>query len=398
MTLARSGQSGAGALPGLLPVDELTHLLAKADTPFRAWAADALLTAATSRHRAEGRQLANELADTLPGIADLQHAELAGYALIDGMGFLPPMQQERVRAAVPPLHPERGRRARLYDSSVYVYLLARGIGATLPWAADLVRYVDNELTRATGRAPDIVELTLLFAGRLELAGVSPVPEATLRSVRGRLSGAPDDPDAALALRWLLERYDGCWPAGREGTTLKQVARSYAEQSAAQARVPAEERPALAAMQLELGTRLAPQYRLTTEAEDLVRVSKQLGRHRWAAAAAYALLIAVVAGGPMWYSAHAGLISSAIAWAGAVGWGLPALVWLTLSLLGRPREVRALGTATTLGLLYWVLALLGGWAGRAEWLGFLGGSTAFIELALALIAAMWATANAARRAP
>lgn len=385
----------AGAPMGLAPPDVLTGQLTTADTPYRAWAAVALLTAAVPRHRAEGRRLVNELADSMQEAAQLQHADLVGYALLDGAGVLAPQQQEELRAALPRPNRERTRRAKLYGSSTYVYLLARGVGVTLAWRADLVRHIDEELERVIEHvAPDLVELALLVAARLELAGVIPLPDESLRRLRGRVMGAGESCAAAVALRWLLELYGARWPAGVDAESLRHALRTYAE-SAGSDIPPADDRLALLAMQLEVGTRRDPEFRLTTRADRDAALAAHLGRRRVTEGAAYLLAIAVVAGGPAMAAVNAGWLVPMVGWAAALGWGIPAAVWATLVVLGRRRDVMVLGTGVVIGLAYAAMAFYAGGAHKATWMPHLVGEGAMLGLFSAVVSAVVAGVKAAR---
>lgn len=397
MTLRDREQRVGDAPLGLMPPDGLAPRLANADTPYRAWAAVALLTADAPRHRAEGRRLATELADALPGISDLEHADLAGYALIDGAGFLPSVQQERLRGAVPLPHPQRGRRSKFYDSSVYVYLLARGTGSKLVWTSDLVRHIDEELSRlGESASPDLVEFALVVAARLELAGVAPIREETFRRLRGLVTGSPDSREGAVALRWLLELYGDRWPLGADAAALRQDVRVAAGRSASGYAPDADERLALAAMQLEVGTRRDPEFRLTTRADEFAVVARHLGWRRWSEGAAYLFGIAAFAGGPAIAAVKAGWFNPLVGWATALGWGVPAAVWAVLLVLGRPRDTMVLGTGVVAGITYASLALFAGWTHKATWMPSLAGEGALLSLFMAGVSSVVAGFKAGRQ--
>jgi hypothetical protein len=334
----------------------------------------------------------------MPQGADLQHADLAAYALLDGAGFLSPEQQERLRSALPRPHAERLQRARLFDSSAYTYLLARGVGAALPWSTDLVRLVDHALDGLTDRvSPDLVDLALLLAARIELAATMPVPDDTFRRVRGRVAGAESSQHGAVALRWLLELYHGRWPGGDQAKELVETAGRYAGSAAGVLSTAVDDRPALLAMQFETISRRDAEYRLTSRAGEEAAIAARLGRRRWTEAAAYLVCIAVFAGGPMVAAVNAGWLEPRIGWAGALGLGFPAVAWALLVVLGRSREITVLGAGVTLGLLYSVAALYAGWMHKVEWMTFLAGDGALIELILATVASVWAGFSARRRA-
>jgi hypothetical protein len=333
----------------------------------------------------------------MPLAKDLQHADYAAYALLEGLGFLGAEQRTRLRSTLPPPTADRRWRPKLYGSSVYVYLLARGSAEAggVPYADELVRVAEEGLESMTAVAsPDLIDLMLLFAARLEIAGEAPIPEETIRRVRGRVAGAQGSWEAAVALRWILEQYANRWPVGEEGATLRDVVTAHAGRWAAAA--PAgDARPVILAMQLELATRRDPEFRLVSRVSEEAALAARLGRRRWLEGVAYLFAISVLAGWPMYAAVSAGWFVPLVGWAGALGWGIPAAMSALLVVLGRPRHLVALGGGITLGLLYAGTALYAGWSHRPTWLSILGGEGALLELLVTVVAAVWAGVVAAR---
>jgi hypothetical protein len=267
----------------------------------------------------------------------------------------------------------------------------------VPHADDLERVVEDGLEAMTAvAAPDIVDLVLFFAARLEIAGVAPIPEETIRRVRGRVAGAEGSWEAAVALRWVLELYADRWPAGDEGAALRDVVSAYAGRWAATAPPSGDPRPVMLAMQLELATRRDPEFRLVSRAGEEAALAARLGRRRLLEGFAYLFTISVLAGWPMHAAVSAGWFPPLVGWAGALGWGIPAAMWALLVVLGRPRHLVVLGAGITLGLLYAGTALYAGWSHRPSWVSMLGGDGALIELLVAVVSAVWAGIEAARR--
>ena len=376
--------------------DLLAARLTSEDTPFRAWAAVALTTAAAARYRAEGKRMAVELADWTPETGDLQHADLAAYSILERTGFLTEEQRGRLREALPLPFREPERRARLYRSSTYLYLLARGVGPTLGCAVDLVRVIDDEIEAATERpSPDLTELSLLVAARFELAEISPVGEEAIRRTTGRIAGAERSWEAAAALRWLLEMYNNRWPSGEVGDRLREVARSFVESAATMVPAPGDVRPAVAAMLLEVATRRNPEFKLVSRADEEAALVARLRNRRGFEAAAYLFVITVVVGGPMYAAVQASWFGALVGVAGALGLAVPLAVYALLVVLGRPRDTVSLGVGVTTGFLYWAVALYAGHAGEAGWLQVLGGEGALLALFPALATSFWAGVNAFR---
>lgn len=386
-----------GAPHGLNSTDFIVGQLASTDTPFRAWAAVALLTAANARHREEGQRVLIELADLMPQEAELQHADLAAYAMLDGAGYLSPEQQARLRSALPRPHADHLRRARIFESGTYTYLLARGVGTVLPWARDLVHHVDYELEGLTDRvSPDLVEVALLLAARIELAATVAVSEDALRRVRGRVAGAENSRLGGIALQWLLEVYHDRWPKGDDAGELLLTARRYVGRAASGLPPTVDDRVALLVMQLETLSRREAEYRLISRTDEEAATAARLGRRRWTEAAAYLLCVVVLSGGPMVMAVNAGWFDQRVGWAGALGVGLPAAVWALLVVLGRAPEVTVIGGSLTLGLLYFGAALYAGRLNKVAWLTFLADEGALIELVVAAVASIWAGVSARRR--
>ena len=370
----------------------LTSQLHMADTPFRAWGAVALLGAQSARHRAEGRRVATELADSMPTADGLQHADIAAYALLDRAGFLSPQQRDRLVSAIPPPNLNRDRRARFYSSSCYVYLLARGLGSRIQRAEDFVRVIDEEMESATNHGfPDLVDIAMLFAARLELRSVVSVPDETLRTLRGRVAGAVPSVEGAVALRWLLEVHESAWPEGIEGESLRKAMTSFVndsrlDQIGAQARAP------VAAMTLEVDLRRDPEFRLVTRSDERAAVAAKLGRRRWFEGTAYVAIIFLAVSVPVLVAVREGRMPLVVGYVAAIALGVPAALFAIFIVAGREYDRRLLGTGFTAGLIYYCVATFVAWVQPRGWLEHVAGEGVVLTLLGTFITSLWAGAT------
>jgi len=189
----------------------------------------------------------------------------------------------------------------------------------------------------------------------ELAGASPVPDGLLRAVQARLVSQPGDPQAAIVLRWLLERYRPMWPASAAAKALRATVERYVEVDYPTSLAAEALRLEVAAMQLEMVTVRSPEYRLVSRDQVVGEVSARIGRQRVAAALAYAFSLAVLCVvPPVWLALCKGLPwVSAVS--GALGLWVPATCWSTLATFGRRRSDGALAGAVALAVAYNVFA-------------------------------------------
>lgn len=333
----------------------------------------------------------------MPATADLQHADLAAYALLEQAGFLSREQRDRLREALPFPHQERERRSRLYGSSLYLYLIARGVGAGLSCVTALVHVIDSEVEALTeASSPDLTDLSLLLAARIELATVDSISEDSVRRVTGRLAGADSSWEGAVVLHWLLEIYGSRWPDGGASDGLRQTALAYVERASSPSSPSGELRPVIAATLLETMTRHDPEFRLISRTGEEAAIAARLRARRWFEGAAYLFVVAVIAGWPMYAAVGAGWFTPLVGWAGALGLGVPAAAYALLVVMGRPRDTMVLGFGVSMGLLYWAAVLYAGFTREVDWLRALGGEGVLLALLPAALTSFWAGVNAARR--
>lgn len=364
-------------------------MLSRTDTPYRAWAAAALLSSQHAHRRVQGKRLATELADQLPALQDLHHADLVTCAILDGVGFLSLLKQEEWRSVLPRPHRQRSSRSRLFQSSPYLYLIARGTGTGFMYASELAAVLDEEIDAITSSStPDLVDLVLLLAARWELEGPASLREDRIRASTGRVAGAGLAPEGAIALRWLLEVYHGAWPEGQAAAQLRSAATSYVGELGTHSVGEPQARPVMTAMLLELSTRAEPQLRLVSQEEQETEIARRLGKRRWTEAAAYLFVIAAMAGGTMYSGVQAGWFGPVVGWAGALGFGIPAALLAVLTVMGRPRNVAVLGFGVSLGATYIAAALYAGATQSTNLLQALQAEGAIFELLIAVLTAFW----------
>jgi hypothetical protein len=337
-------------------LEGLLTRLGSSDTPYRAWAAVALTHATDARHRPWGGALLRHLRDELPPLnADLEQGDLVAYAII-ASECLTTEERTRIARALPLPHVEQAARSRFYDSPLYVYAAARWLATELPDAVRLATFAAESAAATAERAgTDITDLTLRLATVFELAGASPVPDALLRAVHARLVAQPGDPQAAIVLRWLLERYRPMWPATAPAKALRVMVEGYVEVDYPTSLTAEALRLEVAAMQLETVTVRSPEYRFVSRDQVAGEVSARIGRQRVAAALAYAFCLAVLCVvPPVWLALYDGLpwVSAA---SGALGLWVPAACWSTLAALGRRRRDGAFASAVALAVAYNVFA-------------------------------------------
>lgn len=337
--------------------------LAEADVPFRAWAATALLSAKSGGFAQRGREIASELADDAARVDALDHADLAGYAILAKTGLLRTEQIDRVLASIPFPHADRRIRSKFFGSSVYVYLFARGLGARYEHRDSLVRAIDDELVTATDRGePDLFDLLLMFGARLELAAKS-VNNDLIRRVRGRVAAAPKTAIDSLASRWLLDLYQQKWPEQAEALSLRESLREFV-QAAGTSSQHYEARPAALAMELELIVRRQPHYQLVSREERDAMIASQLGVRRWTESGAYIVAIGTVLAVPMTYVSLVKALPPLVGWSSVLGLGIPVISLALRAAWGRAKQLAVHSPAIAGGAVYYAAAIYAAYFDRS----------------------------------
>jgi hypothetical protein len=295
--------------------------------------------------------------------SDWEHGDVACFALLAD-DALTQEERRQVADAVPPPNEDPARRARFYASPLYVYLTARGLAGELPYAARLAAFVSqNAIQTAARPSTDLPSLVLQLATALELSPVIPVDDALLRAVHARLITSAGEPDGAIAVLWLLERYGARWPSGPQAAALKEAAERYAGSYAPTEPLPDEVRPEIAVMRLETLVSRDADYRLVRAADVAREVTARVGRRHLAAAASYAMSLGVLWGAPAWALVEKAGASPGLAFGVAFVTWAPSALWAVLWEYGRLRRDRALAGTVALCLCYYAyvgyVALTGG---------------------------------------
>ena len=344
------------ATPLLGAPEALDALLARvraADTLYQAWAAVALIHAGDARHRRVGREMARALRAKLPSrSADWEHGDVACFAVLADATLT---QEERTHVvrAVPKPNDQVERRARFYNSPLYVYLSARGLAGELPDAARLAAFVVRDATQMVALpGSDLTSLVLQLATVLELQPVMTVDAELLKAMHARLVTGSGEPQGAIAVRWLVERYAGKWPGGPDATELRLVAERYGARYDPTAVSPNELRPEVAVMRLETLVGRESDYRLVQSADVRREVAAQVGRRHIVASGAYAVSLAVLWGAPAWaLVAKAGAPLGITLGTALMTW-VPSALWATLWEYGRLRRDGTLAGTVALSLSFY----------------------------------------------
>jgi uncharacterized membrane protein YhaH (DUF805 family) len=347
---------------------EASSLIAKlhdTDTPYAAWAAIALSRSPDARYRAVGRNLAIRLRDQMPARdVDLEHAHLAGYAML-ATEYLTAEQRTRIADALPAPHAQLASRSRFYSSPLYVYLSTRGLAADLPDPQRLAQFVSEDAS-ATADHPgtDVPDLALRLATVFELASVLSIPTRLLRAFHARLVTSEDNAQAAIAVHWLLARYANMWSSSDEAVALHHAAVQFVEAHCPATVIVDTLSLKASAMRLETVALRANDYVLVTQETVRQAVSGRLGQQRIMASLAYAFSFAVLAAAPIWFVSR-GRLPPGVGVAASAGLWIPATLWAVLIAYGRRRHDRALGGAVALAMCYYVFAIYAAATGSAS---------------------------------
>jgi hypothetical protein len=342
---------------------ESTLLVARlraSDTPFQAWAATILLTSQDKRFHSLGEEIVLALCSAIPpDVAAYDHADLACYALLSAR-CLDRDQRVTIGKALPFPNADRGKRSRFFSSPLYIYLVIRGMGGELPQVEGFGEFVVKDAYETALReGTDIPALMLQLATALELKTVTPIPARLLKAIHGRLVVAKGDPEAAIAVRWLLERYESELLGGpEESKELRKFAESFVERFESPLVDGDTVREEIAAMRLESLLLARPKYRLVTEALLRENVAEAVSWHRAGTAAAYSALLAIVLVGSAVYLQRAYDFQALPAVFAVVGVWIPSALWASLASFGRDRIDGSLVGAIGLAVCYYVFAAWG----------------------------------------
>src|SRR6185437_12923689 len=172
-------------------------------------------------------------------------------------------------------------------------------------------------------------------------------------IHARLVASAGNPDAALSVRWLLNRYIDRWPSGPEATTLRRAAEEFVERYAPITADVSGLRLEVAAMQVETAVLQPPNYRLVSDAIVQREVNARLTRQRLANALVYAAMLSVVCGIPAWWLVVRSGLPVVAAIAAALGLWLPVAAWSTLAHFDRRPSIELPG-AVAFAVIYYVI--------------------------------------------
>lgn len=368
-------------------VEALLSRVRGVDSPYQAWAAVALMSASSSGLQEVGAQIAARLQEELP--VDLEHGDLVCCALLRQVAQ-PGARCQEVTALLPVPHLDRVGRSRLFDSPLYIYLITRGLVRELPWGPTLAALVAHDAQDAAeDPGSDLTRLVFHLATLLELRQRSSAPSALIRQIRARIIISSGDPEEAIALRWLIERYRSWWPAGSDAAELLTTCTDYVGKHFC-LRDPRALRPHVAVMLLETLAGEEHSYRFLSEADVEREVSARLGPRRAAIAVACVIAAGVLAGAPQVVGVWLWDLSPWMAVVATISLLIPIGTWIVQGLYARPRQEK-LWIGLILGLGYYGAALYASVADDAQVLELLGGESSLTTIAIILLEVIIAAA-------
>jgi len=341
----------AGATPA--EIAALLTRLKNADTPYRSWASVALLHAPNAPYHLTGRAWAAELLKVMPAAGeDLEHSDLACYAMLSA-DLLSAAARARVAQAIPQPNPVV-RRARLFESPLFVYLVARGLGAEMPNRAEFVTFVvSGALVAAERTGAHIPGLMLQVATVFEIAPVSEVPDSLLRAVHARLVASDGGAHAAVAVHWLLERYKNRWPSSAEAGELRRAAEHFVELHPPVAIDVSALGLDLTVMRLETATLSDRRYRFVSDENMRQEVNERVTQRRWLIACMSIVSIGALCAIPAYFLVTHWALPTATGIAATILLWSPLACWSTISTFGRRRRDGPLIGGTAMGAIYYV---------------------------------------------